>query len=268
VSCVVQRLDKPRSSKINGPRACHSIARVFFRKTACRSHTHAKYTPRKRNAKSFNSSSCTAGRSIAQPPRFTPKYNTAVLRHACGTTRPKTLRGPSQLRLPQHDDTIPSAEGAEFESHQRFFDFSGVDRLPLQEFERLSEDPAVCPPKLEHEGHEAFFMSSELTAFFAMCVCVLGSCARLPWYGGFLEDIHMDCVVSCFAVHGGSPCPVTLETLRNVLPGPGPRGAQGVRGTRAWSAPSLAGDPLVRLQLQTASGSEAAKARLGILAFS
>lgn len=70
-----------------------------------------------------------------------------------------------KLTLPSHDGTFPSAvagEDAGFESDEHVFDFSGVDTMPLAEYEGLSEDPLVCEPEFEKGGLAAFRLVGEL----------------------------------------------------------------------------------------------------------
>ena len=55
------------------------------------------------------------------------------------------------------------SESGEFESHQRFFDFSGVNTMPLEEYWGMSEDPIVCPPEFAQEGLDAFHLAREYT---------------------------------------------------------------------------------------------------------
>lgn len=66
--------------------------------------------------------------------------------------------------MPRNDDTFPSAvsgNGGRFETHRRFFDFSGVQTMPLEEYEGLSSDPGVCEPYFELSGLDAFHLWSE-----------------------------------------------------------------------------------------------------------
>ncbi|CAM9853944.1 unnamed protein product [Scytosiphon promiscuus] len=65
------------------------------------------------------------------------------------------------LTMPRYDDTFPSAlsgDGGHFETENRFFDFSHVDTLPLEEYEGLSTNPAVCEPHFELGGADAFHL--------------------------------------------------------------------------------------------------------------
>lgn len=69
-----------------------------------------------------------------------------------------------KLEMPRFDDTFPSAkseDGGHFEAHNRFFDFSRVDTMPLEEFEGLSSDPLVCKPYFELSGVDAWHLWSK-----------------------------------------------------------------------------------------------------------
>ncbi len=79
---------------------------------------------------------------------------------------PHAQRNATQLSLPQFDDTIPSmSEGGRFESPHRFFDFSGVSRMPLEMYWGMAEDTTMCPPEFTQEGMEAFHLAREFAVF-------------------------------------------------------------------------------------------------------
>lgn len=70
---------------------------------------------------------------------------------------------PHQLQLPHFDPTIPTlSETLPFVARHRFFDFSGVDTMPLEEYNGLSQNAEVCPPKVMGEGMDALFLIGEL----------------------------------------------------------------------------------------------------------
>lgn len=46
-------------------------------------------------------------------------------------------------------------------SNNRFFDFSGVDTTPLEEYKGLSDNAQVCLPEVTGEGIKAFFLIGE-----------------------------------------------------------------------------------------------------------
>lgn len=67
--------------------------------------------------------------------------------------------------MPRHDDTFPSAvptDDGRFEADKRFFDFSGVDTLPLEEYEGLATNPEACKPHFELSGMDAWHLWCEL----------------------------------------------------------------------------------------------------------
>ncbi|CAM9853875.1 unnamed protein product [Scytosiphon promiscuus] len=67
------------------------------------------------------------------------------------------------LTMPKYDTTIPAAAseyGGVFESEKHFFDFSGVDMLPLEEFEGLSNNPLICEPEFQQSGTDAFHLAN------------------------------------------------------------------------------------------------------------
>ncbi|CAM9663704.1 unnamed protein product [Scytosiphon promiscuus] len=67
------------------------------------------------------------------------------------------------LKMPRYDETIPSAvsgDGGQFETDKRFFDFSGVETMPLEEYEGLSRNPLACEPNFELSGLDAFHLWS------------------------------------------------------------------------------------------------------------
>ncbi|CAM9527243.1 unnamed protein product [Hapterophycus canaliculatus] len=65
------------------------------------------------------------------------------------------------LALPSIDYAFPSAVSGDsgyFETENHFFDFSGVNMMPLAEYEVLSSNPLVCQPHLEEGGESAFLL--------------------------------------------------------------------------------------------------------------
>ncbi|CAM9677107.1 unnamed protein product [Scytosiphon promiscuus] len=65
------------------------------------------------------------------------------------------------LKMPRYDQSFPTAESGTdgvFETDKRFFDFSGVDTMPLDEYEGLSKNPAVCKPYVELGGRGAIYL--------------------------------------------------------------------------------------------------------------
>lgn len=66
--------------------------------------------------------------------------------------------------MPKHDKSFPSGvleAGGQFETEKRFFDFSGVDTMPLEEYEGLYKDPLICKPHMDMGNQEAMYLLSE-----------------------------------------------------------------------------------------------------------
>lgn len=90
---------------------------------------------------------------------------TTPRRTRCARSPFALLENPiEQLQLPQDDSRFPSyvTGDGRFESDSRFFDFSGVDTLPLEEYEGLSQNPDICEPRYTAGGMGALFLTGKL----------------------------------------------------------------------------------------------------------
>lgn len=66
--------------------------------------------------------------------------------------------------MPKYDARFPSGvseSGGHFETKTHFFDFSGVDLMPLEEYEGLSKNPRICKPHFDLGGRKAIYLRRE-----------------------------------------------------------------------------------------------------------